>query len=278
MFDCGPAATYKLKRAGMDPTDIGHLFFTHYHYDHSADYPCFLLCRWDHERDDVARLNVYGPPPLSRITDRLIGPAGAFTDDWRVRVNHPASREVYAARGGAQPRPEPCFNIREIACGDRIGISKAVVTVETAVHLQPMMDCLAYRVDWNGGAVVFTGDTGRDEKMTQLAEGVDTLVVNVWDHQANMSAAIAAGFCGTLDAAEMAAAAGVRRLVIAHQTPGLALAGSREKAIADMAAVFKGEIIFGEEFMCLDLSSVSDESLKQKENNLFKTIKIQGGR
>jgi ribonuclease BN (tRNA processing enzyme) len=168
-------------------------------------------------------------------------------------VEHPASREVYATRGGRVPRQEPRFNLREIAAGDRIETGSAVVTAGMAIHLQPMMDCLTYRVDWDGGAVVFTGDTGRHEGIEKLAEGATTLVVNVWDHQENMSAAITSGFCGTLDAARMAAAAGVQRLVIAHQTPGLALQGSREKAIADMAAVFKGEIVFGEEFMSLKL-------------------------
>ncbi len=45
MFDCGPASTYKMRRAGLLPTDVSHLFFTHHHYDHNVDYPCFLLCR-----------------------------------------------------------------------------------------------------------------------------------------------------------------------------------------------------------------------------------------
>lgn len=253
MFDCGPAATYKLRQAGMAPTDIRHLFFTHYHYDHDADYPCFLLCRWDHERGDVPRLSVCGPPPLSRITERLIGPEGAFADDWRVRVEHPASRELYAARGGKVPRPEPRFEVREITAGDRVETGSAVVTAGTAVHLQPMMDCLAYRVDWDGSAVVFTGDTGRHQGLDTLAQGADTLVVNVWDHQGNMSPAFTSGFCGTLDAAGMAAAAGARRLVVAHQTAGLARPGSREKAMAEMASIFEGEIVFGEEFMELGL-------------------------
>ncbi len=253
MFDCGPATTYKLAQAGMAPTDIHHLFFTHYHYDHHADYPCFLLCRWDHERGDVPRLSVYGPPPLSRITEKLIGPEGAFADDWRVRVEHPASRELYAARGGKGPRPEPCFDVHEIAVSDRIETRATQVTAGEAIHLQPMMDCLAYRVDWDGGALVFTGDTGRHEGLETLARGADTLVVNVWDHQENLSSAFFSGFCGTLDAARMAAGAGVHRLVIAHQTIGLARPKSREKALAEIASIFKGEIVFGEELMELDL-------------------------
>jgi len=43
MFDCGPAATHKLVKLGLWPNRINHLFFTHHHFDHNADYPCFIL-------------------------------------------------------------------------------------------------------------------------------------------------------------------------------------------------------------------------------------------
>jgi ribonuclease BN (tRNA processing enzyme) len=254
MFDCGPAATYKMVRMGLQPTGISHLFFTHHHYDHNVDYPCFLLCRWDHEKNGVPRLKVYGPPPTKLITERLIGPQGAFVDDWRARVEHPASQQVYAARGGQVPRPEPKFDVVEISIGSQVDTRNCRVTSGKAVHLQPMMDCLTYRVDWSGGSIVITGDTGRHLGVEKIARDADTLVVNVWDHQEAMSALLLAGFCGTLDAAEMAAAAGVRRMVVTHQGQNLAQPGSREKAVADMAAIFKGEIVFGEEFLTLDLN------------------------
>ncbi|MGD9135661.1 MAG: MBL fold metallo-hydrolase [Desulfobacterales bacterium] len=253
MFDCGPASTYKLRRAGILPIDIDYLFFTHHHYDHNADYPCFLLCRWDHERGDVPRLKVFGAPPTAMITQRLIGPEGAFVDDWRVRVEHPASQEVYAERGGQVPRPKPRYDIKEIGPGSQVSTALCRITAGKAIHLQPMMACLTYRIDWNGKSLVITGDTGRHHLIEYLARDATTLVVNVWDHQENMSATLLSGFCGTLDAAEMAQKANVRRLVISHQGPNLSRPGSREKAVADMSVVFKGEIIFGEEFMALDL-------------------------
>ena len=43
MIDCGPAATYKMYQMDIPPTEIEHLFFTHLHADHIADYPCFLM-------------------------------------------------------------------------------------------------------------------------------------------------------------------------------------------------------------------------------------------
>lgn len=253
MFDCGPASTYKLRQMGMMPTDITHLFFTHHHYDHNGDYPCFLLCRWDHEKEEIPKLKIYGAPPTARLTQKLVGPEGAFADDWHVRIHLKASQQVYAARGGKVPRPAPSFDVQEIQAGDCIDTTTARVTAAVAMHLQPMMDCLAYRIDWEGHSVVITGDAGRNDELDTFAKGTDTLIINVWDHQENMSDAMTSGFCGTLDAAGMAAAAGVSHLVITHQGPPLCQPGSQEKAIADMAGVFKGEIIFSEELMTLEL-------------------------
>jgi ribonuclease Z len=99
MFDCGPAATYKLVRMGLMPTEIDHLFFTHHHYDHNADYACFLLCRWDQHIDSQDKLKTWGHPPTKEITECLIDENGAYFFDWNARVEHPDSKQTYEARG-----------------------------------------------------------------------------------------------------------------------------------------------------------------------------------
>ena len=109
MFDCGPAATHKLVKAGLDHARIHRLFFTHHHYDHNADYPCFILSRWNAGTGDQPPLQVWGPPRTEWITARLIGPDGAFSDDWRARTHDPSSVKWYAERGGKLPRPAPWF-------------------------------------------------------------------------------------------------------------------------------------------------------------------------
>ena len=45
LFDCGPATTWKLARAGISTTEIDNVFFTHHHFDHDADFPTFILTR-----------------------------------------------------------------------------------------------------------------------------------------------------------------------------------------------------------------------------------------
>ena len=73
LFDCGPATTYKMFRAGVRVTEVDHVFFTHHHSDHDSDYPCFLLTRFDLHTGKENPLNVYGPPPTERLTDQLMG-------------------------------------------------------------------------------------------------------------------------------------------------------------------------------------------------------------
>ena len=89
MFDCGPAATHKLVKAGLFPTQVDYLFFTHHHFDHDIDYPCFLLCRWDQSIGKENELQVFGPDLTERITEGILGENGLFAHDWKARVNHP---------------------------------------------------------------------------------------------------------------------------------------------------------------------------------------------
>ena len=77
MVDCGPATTHKLVKAGLWHTDIDYLFFTHHHFDHDVDYPCFLLTCWDQDIGQANRLQVFGPSPTEKLTKDLICEDGA---------------------------------------------------------------------------------------------------------------------------------------------------------------------------------------------------------
>lgn len=254
MFDCGPATTYKLVKAGLFPTQIDYLFFTHHHFDHNSDYPCFLLCRWDQSVGKEKELHVYGPPPTARITESLIGPDGAFSCDWKARVGHPVSKHVYENRGGVLPRPEPSFRVSDMFPGEVIKKRDWRVAAAAAAHVEPYIASLAYRVDSIEGSIVFAGDTEPCESVLRLAHKADVLVVNCWDHQETMDAnGEAQGQTGTLDAAKMAKESGVKRLILTHTGPSLSKPGSKERGIKEIGSIYEGEIIFGEELMKIRL-------------------------
>ena len=286
MFDCGPATTWKMTKVGILPTEVDNLFFTHHHSDHDLDYPCFLSLRWDIGVGKVNKLNVYGPTLTEELTRRLIDPdVGAFAHDYRVRSNHPMSRYSFTVRGGTplptmgpdgtnfREPPTKFVTAKDIGPGKVCGGKDWEVVSAPAEHVQPYLDSLAYRVNTDEGSVVFTGDTTPCQSVAELAEGADVLVFNCVGIQSEIEGGVADQFmCGTTGAGRLARDAGVKKLVLVHN-PALAGHGHSdfvwsdekgkvikqpavskiERAVADVATVFDGEIIFGEEMMELKL-------------------------
>ena len=256
MFDCGPAATHKLVQSGLRPTEIDNLFFTHHHFDHDIDYPCFLLCRWDQSIGKENMLNVYGPRLTERITHGVLDEeAGIFAHDWKARVSHPLSLNTYESRGGKLPRKPPVVNARDIVPSTVATAKKWEVSAAPADHVQPYLDSLAYRLDTvSGKSFVFTGDTAPCDSVVELAKDADVMLCMCWDDQEIMDAeGEASGQCGTTGAGRMAEAAGVKTLVLVHMGPRVSKPTSLAKGIGDIREVYSGRVVYSEELMKLDL-------------------------
>lgn len=254
MFDCGPAATHKLVKAGLFPTKIDNLFFTHHHFDHDADYPCFLLCRWDQSIGEEGLLKVRGPDLTAKITEGIIGEDGVFAHDWKARVGWEISQRVFVNRGGTLPRPAPVVDAQDIRADARIEGSDWEVRAAPAIHVQPFLDSLAYRIETDGGSVVITGDTEPCDAVVELARGATALVSMCWDHQHVMDeSGEAPGQTGTTGAARMARDAEVKKLVLVHRGPGLEGTASEQQALADVKAIFDGEVVLADELDVLDI-------------------------
>ncbi|MBI3028770.1 MAG: MBL fold metallo-hydrolase [Candidatus Rokubacteria bacterium] len=254
MFDCGPAATHKLVKAGIFPTQVDYLFFTHHHFDHDVDYPCFLLCRWDQSVGKEQTLQVFGPTLTQTLTERIIGEQGVFAHDWKARVNHPLSQRVFVNRGGTLPRKPPHVLAKDVGPGPVHRGREWAVSAAPAEHVQPYLDSLAYRLDSAEGSIVFTGDTQPCRSVVDLARGADMMLCMCWDDQERMQAnGEAPGQCGTTGAAQMAQEAGVKKLVLVHIGPHLSTHGPMEKGIGDVRRLYSGEIIFADELLTLRL-------------------------
>ncbi len=244
MIDCGPAATLKLVRAELKPTDVNWLFFTHQHSDHNCDYPCLMLFRWDQSTDEPP-LRVIGPPPTEALTEKLFGPCGAFADDIRARIEDMASKYCHLQRGGTLPRPGPRYEARDVEPGAIIEGPGWTATCARSQHMQPLLWPLAWRFDREGGSVCFTGDTAPCDDVNELARGAHTLVANAPLSRKSTHEDLATCIYSEMDAAEIARDAGVERLVLVHLAS--ALVRDRDRTIADMSEVFDGEIILADE-------------------------------
>jgi ribonuclease BN (tRNA processing enzyme) len=256
LIDCGPATTYKLTLAGRRTPEISLLLFTHHHFDHNADYPCFVLTRWDQDVDQTP-LRVYGPPPTAELTRALFDPPdGAWVPDWKARVEHTGSQRVFANRGGTLPRRPPQVDAVDVGATFVLEENGFSVRAADTAHAQPLLESVAYRVDSDEGSVVFTGDTEPVDDVVELARGADMLICMCWDTDAAMEAeGLSRGMTGTPSAARLAAQAGVQDLVLTHIGPSLDAPAVREEALREATRAFDGRIVFGEELQALDVAS-----------------------
>ncbi|MFO8078673.1 MAG: MBL fold metallo-hydrolase, partial [Armatimonadota bacterium] len=186
MIDCGPAATAQLLAMDRKPEDVTHLFFTHHHSDHSVDYPCLFLFRWDRCTGEEPPLRIFGPPPTAKMTEGLFGEDGVYAEDIAARINSIASQYCHRSRGGSIPRPGPKYQVTDMASGDSVDGGGWAATCAEVSHMEPYMKTFAWRFDWEGGSLAFTSDTVRCEALMELIDGVDTLVADVTHRQERM--------------------------------------------------------------------------------------------
>ena len=252
MFDCGPAATYKLIKSKISPLDISNLFFTHHHSDHDADYACFLLTRFDQSIGKEKELNVYGPPPTKELTEKLIGENdGAYWHDFVARTNHPLSLWAYQERGGKLPRPIPKVNSYNIKPGIVSSGKDWEITSARVEHVQPYLDSLAYRVDYSEGSIVFSGDTKPCKALVDLSVNADVLVMECIRLESEMKGnATSLSETSALQAGKMAEAANVKLLVLTHQAHYLD--SVKDDVLKEVKMNYKGKLIWADELMTVN--------------------------
>jgi ribonuclease BN (tRNA processing enzyme) len=256
LFDHGFGAHHRLLELGVAATEVTHAFFSHHHYDHIGDYPRLLLTRWDQGAGRVPELQVYGPPGIQAITQRLIADDGAFGLDLVSRTRNQASLDVYRARGGEGERARPNPGVRELAPGDLVaGNGWTVRTVEVH-HFAPHLVSYGYRLDAGGRSFVYSGDTGPCRALAALAQDCDVLVHMCHYLTGTAPSKIFAAFTmGHREVAELAQGARVRNLVLSHVTTQFDRPGMRERVLREVGEIYKGDVYFGEDLMEIPFTS-----------------------
>jgi ribonuclease BN (tRNA processing enzyme) len=66
VIDCGDGVARQLAFAGVPLPALRHIFITHQHSDHTADYGNLIWLAWTAGLS--TRVDSWGPPPLDRMT------------------------------------------------------------------------------------------------------------------------------------------------------------------------------------------------------------------
>jgi ribonuclease Z len=191
------------------------------------------------------------------VTDRLFGPEGAYAIDLAARLNHTPSHIVHVERGGTLPRRPMNLDVSVLSPADVVDRGAWRVRMDVVEHAQPYLDSLAYRFEWGGGSIVFSGDTRPCPSLVELAAGADTLVMFCWDEQERIARlGLDAWHTGTESAGRLAAEAGVKRLVLTHINDRLGTEHP-EVAIDQARRTFEGEVMVAAEGMRIPLDGLA---------------------
>jgi len=196
VVDAGDGVARRVAKAGIDVREIGMIFITHHHDDHTAGLGTLMTLAWDRQR--TAPIHVYGPPR----TEELVRAAVQY---------YTISAEIRIADGG---RSVP---IAEVFFGHDVGIGAiyqdanikvtAVQNTHFSFHKGPASGkhkSYSYRFETPDRVIVFTGDTGPSDAVTGLAKDADLLVTETSSCEDRKEAMINDGRWQTMSPAEQA--------------------------------------------------------------------------
>ncbi|MHC4873625.1 MAG: MBL fold metallo-hydrolase [Planctomycetota bacterium] len=248
LIDCGPAATYKMALMDIKPQTVSSMFITHHHFDHNADAPCFALTWWDQNSDNDNRLNIYGPPSTAEFIDKLIGENGAFADDWKARIDLPASKVLHQNRGGTLPRPAPDTRIKafDVEDGQNLQSENWKISCHKVHHAEPWLESLVFRFESENESVVFTGDAGACPELTDICRGTKVLVL-CCAYDENINPDVRHVVTGADCVAEIAGQTNAETIILTHQNSRISRPENREETVATVSKNFSGTVIFADE-------------------------------
>jgi ribonuclease BN (tRNA processing enzyme) len=245
VVDCGNGVATQLVRAGVPLRSIRHIFITHHHSDHNADYGNLLLLAWTAGLQN--RVDTWGPPPLARMT-KLFLQMNAF--DIKTRMAD-EGRPPLAFLVHAHER-----NSGGIVMKDANGTVTCVL-----VDHPPVVPAFAYRFDTPGRSIVISGDTKRSDALIRLAQGADVLVhealypsavddlVAPLPNAVALKKSILSHHTSAEDVGRVAEAAGVKTVVLSHFVPAEDASLTDQAWIDAVRSTFRGQIIVGKDLM-----------------------------
>lgn len=245
LVDAGRGASHRIVESGTSITEVGYVFITHHHFDHTGGLSDFLFAAWNMARNRV--IKVFGPKGTRKMVSHLFR---AFERDIMYRLTESVLTD------------EKLVDIRDMVEVNDVepGVvydsgdwSVTAVYVKHGLGMtQEDWPCLAYRIESEGGAVVVSGDAVTSPELIEISRDADVLLMccylagdEIVDHDLELISKHV--IASSLTAGKIASEAGVKRLVLIHV---------KEKSqemldsmLEDVRRDYDRQIIIGEDLM-----------------------------
>jgi ribonuclease BN (tRNA processing enzyme) len=243
VLDAGGGSALRFGESGAQMSQPDVFLFSHFHIDHSSDFPALIFSSWFEDRKRP--LPVYGPtgndfmPSTTEfVSDLFSEPHGA----WRYlsELVEPDQGSYLLQPHNVAPSSIPVLIFHN---------ADMAVYAVTVIHGQ--VPALAWRIEIGGKRIIFSGDTnGEGDSLTKLASNADLFVAHN---------AVPEGASGVERRLHMppsvigatAANAHVKQLVLSHRM--LRTLGKETETEAEIRRRYSGPVHFANDLDCFPI-------------------------
>ena len=232
VVDAGRAVVLRLSALYQPLPEIAAVLLTHLHSDHTSGLPDLFNTSWVMGRKHA--LQLYGPRGTQEMADALLK---FYAADIHIRRD---LVEQLAPEGAK-------IDVHIVEEGTVYKDADVTITAFNVDH-HPVEPAFGYKFEHGGKTIVISGDTAPSENLLKFACGTDVLVHEVFmpghftsTDSSKVARRLVRYHTDAEQVGKVAAAAGVKKLVLTHIIPPKDGEKMRELA----AKNFKGEIIVG---------------------------------
>jgi ribonuclease BN (tRNA processing enzyme) len=248
LIDCGMGVSRQLIAAHVPIPSVKYIFISHHHSDHNLEYGNVVYNAW--AAGLSTPIHSFGPKGIEAMT-RTYWELNKFDVETRIEDE-------------GRPDPRPLLIAKDIGNGEILKTSDVTVTAFRTPH-PPIVDSFAYKFETPDGIIVFSSDTAYNPKLAEFAKGADVLVheclyvpavdrlVIKTRNGASLKKHLMDSHTTTEDVGKIAAAAGVKTLVLSHFVPGDDPEVSDDDWTRDVKKNYSGRIIVAKDLMELKL-------------------------
>ena len=249
VIDCGMGVSRQLVSAGVPIPSVKYIFISHHHSDHNLEYGNLFYNAW--AAGLSTPIHSFGPKGIEAMT-KTYWELNKFDVETRIEDE-------------GRPDPRLLLIAKDIADDGVVLQTPDVKATAFRTPHPPIVDNFAYKFETPDGIVVFSSDTAYNPKLAEFAKGADVLVheamylpavdrlVIKTKNGATLKKHLLASHTTTEDVGRIAAAAGVKVLVLSHFVPGDDPDVSDDDWTRDVKKNFSGRIIVAKDLMQLPL-------------------------
>lgn len=251
-FDAGRGTVERLTDAGVALRSVSTVFVTHHHSDHLVGLADLVMTRWTMDHGTHEPLEIVAPAgPVIGFLNQMLEPWKADID---IRMEHT----------GRTDRPDPVIVAFDPATSPgEVWASGDVRVLAVAVHHEPVLPAVAFRIESPAGAAVISGDTRVCDEIADLAVDADVVV-----HEACRADALRAMFgdtphvnhvvdyhADTTMLGAMAQRAEIPHLVLTHLIPPPSSDEQRQQFCDDVrSGGYTGEVTVAQDLTTITIS------------------------